>query len=89
MKGAVIGFGLVVAGCVLWTAFVLARAWAGGDLSRASPDCDPCGLVGYAGRMAILTGMALGTVGVGAAVLGWAIEHALRRLRRRPSRPTP
>jgi hypothetical protein len=54
-------------------------------VSAAFPGCDPCGFVGYAGRMMIITLMSLGTLGLLAAVAGGLGELAARRARRQPS----
>jgi len=59
MRGALVGIGLVVIGCLAWSMFVLVRSWVDGDVARTFPDCDPCGFTGYAGRMLILSGMVL------------------------------
>ena len=78
MRGALVGFGAVFVIMVVWTVFVLARSWSQGDFDRAFPACDPCGFVGYAGRMAIISAFALGTVGVVAALAGWLVHKRLR-----------
>ena len=65
---------------------VLTRSWADGDLDRAFPDCDPCGLAGYAGRMLIVTVMSLATFGVVGAIAGWLGEQAAARGRIRARR---
>ena len=79
MIGAVMGFGVVLVFSLVWAAFVLLRAWVGGDLERAFPDCDPCGFTGYAFRMVVVTGIFLGMFGVPAAVVGWFVEMVARR----------
>jgi hypothetical protein len=85
MRGALAGFGLVLAISVAWAVFVLVRLWVGGELDRPFPDCDPCGFAGYAFRMAIVTAAFLGTFGVLGAVVGWLVEKAVRRKSRRPT----
>jgi hypothetical protein len=86
VRGALVGIGVVVIGCMAWSLFVLVRSWVDGDLARTFPDCDPCGFMGYAGRMAILSGMALAILGVPAAAVGWLVETILYR--RAPSNQT-
>lgn len=82
LHGALVGFGVALAISVAWTLYVLVRSWAAGDFDRVFPDCDPCGFVGYAGRMAIITAAFLGTAGVAAAVVGavagWIVQRARR-----------
>lgn len=56
---------------------MLARAWVSGDLDRTFPDCDPCGLSGYAARMAVVTLMFVGLFGGPAAVIGWLVERLM------------
>ena len=77
MRGALVGLGLVVIGCLAWSMFVLARSWVDGDLVRTFPDCDPCGFTGYAGRMLILSVMVLVILGVPAGALGWLVDRVL------------
>jgi hypothetical protein len=77
VRGALVGIGLVVIGCLAWSVFVLVRSWVNGDLARTYPDCDPCGFTGYAGRMVILSGMALAILGVPAGAIGWLVERIL------------
>lgn len=85
MRGALTGFGVVFVLSAAWAAFVLVRAWAAGDFDQAFPGCDPCGFVGYAGRMVIIAAMFLGTFGLPGAVVGWLVEKVARRLRRKPT----
>lgn len=82
MRGALIGIGLVLVASVAWTVFILLTSWLSGDLDRTFPDCDPCGFVGYASRMLILSAMFIGIFGVPAAVAGWLIERLWVRHRR-------
>ena len=77
MRGALVGIGLVVIGCLAWSMFVLVRSWVDGDLARTFPDCDPCGFTGYAGRMLILSGMVMVILGVPAGTIGWLVERIL------------
>lgn len=81
MRGALTGFGAVVALSVAWAAFVLVRAWIAGDFDQAFPNCDPCGFIGYAGRMAIVTARFVGIFGIPGALVGWLIERVARRMR--------
>ncbi len=78
-RGAVIGFLCVLGAALLWFAQVLGSAWLQGDLTRTSPDCDPCGLTGYAVRMTIVTAMGLATFGVVGAIAGWLGAFARQR----------
>ena len=78
-RGAVIGFLCVLGAALLWFAQVLVRAWLQGDLARTFPDCDPCGLTGYAIRMTIVTAMGLVTFGVVGAIAGWLGAFARQR----------
>ena len=86
-RGALAGLAAVVAVGVAQAAVVLGTAWAAGDLARTYPDCDPCGLPGYTGRLLIVLLRTLGTVGVIAAVAGWLGEQAARRMMHEPSPP--
>jgi len=70
-RGALIGFGSVVIASTAWAIEVMLRSWLSGDLARTFPDCDPCGFVGYGGRMAIVTGMTLAAAGPLGAAAGW------------------
>ena len=81
MRGAIAGFASVLAVTVAWAGFVLVAAWVRRDLDRTFPDCDPCGFVGYAGRIVIIGLFFLGTFGVIGAVTGWMIEKVVRRIR--------
>src|SRR4051812_11854355 len=65
------GFACALGASLMWFAEVLARSWVDGDLARTFPDCDPCGVSGYATRMTIVTLMGLATFGVVAAAFGW------------------
>ena len=79
MRGALAGFGLVLVLSVAWAVFVLVRAWAAGDFDRSFPDCDPCGFIGYAGRMVIVTAILLAIFGVPGAIAGWFLGKLTRR----------
>ena len=85
-RGAVIGFLCVLGAALLWFAQVLVRAWLEGDLARTFPDCDPCGLAGYAVRMTIVTAMGLATLGVVGAIAGWLGAFARQRAFDSPQR---
>lgn len=84
-RGALIGFGSVLLVSAAWAFFVMTRSWVEGDLAQTFPGCDPCGFVGYAGRMVIVTLMSLGTFGLLAAVAGGLGELVARWARRQPS----
>lgn len=86
LRGALIGFGVALAISVAWTLYVLVHSWAEGDFQRVFPDCDPCGFVGYAGRMAIISAAFLGTVGLAAAVAGAIAGGIVQRSRRSKAR---
>jgi hypothetical protein len=60
MGGPLAGFSLLLVGSAAWAIFVLVRSWIDGDLARPFPNYDPCGFVGYAGRMLIVSGLFLG-----------------------------
>jgi hypothetical protein len=77
VRGALVGIGVVVVGCLAWSLVVLVKSWVNGDLARTYPDCDPCGFIGYTGRMVILSGMALVILGLPAAAMGWLVERIL------------
>jgi hypothetical protein len=79
MRGALVGFGLVLLLSLAWAVFVLLRSWVDGNFDRTFPGCDPCGFAGYAFRMVLVTGLLLGTFGVPAAIAGWLIEKVARR----------
>ena len=85
-RGALAGFASVFVVSIAQAFIVLMRSWADGDLDRAFPDCDPCGLAGYAGRMLIVTVMSLATFGVVGAIAGWLGEQAAARGRIRARR---
>jgi hypothetical protein len=86
LRGALVGFGVVLALSVAWALYVLVTAWAAGDFDRAFPNCDPCGFIGYAGRMAIVTAIFLGTAGVTAAIAGAVAGWIVQRVRRPAAR---
>jgi hypothetical protein len=87
MRGALVGFGLVLSLSLAWAVFVLLRSWVEGEFDRAFPDCDPCGFAGYAFRMVVVTALLLGMFGVPAAIAGWLIEKVVRLAAAR--RPAP
>ena len=78
-RGALAGFASVFVVSIAQAFVVLVRSWVDGDLDRPFPDCDPCGLVGYAGRMLIVTVISLATFGVVGAIAGWLGEQAAAR----------
>ena len=81
MRGALVGIGLLVIGCLAWSLFILARAWVDGDLARTFPDCDPCGFAGYLGRLFVLCVMVVVILGVPAGAMGWLVERILSHRR--------
>lgn len=88
-RGALTGFASVLLVSLASAVFVMARSWVEGYLAQTFPGCDPCGFVGYAGRLVIVTVMSLGTFGLLAAVAGGLGELVARRARREPSVVSP
>jgi hypothetical protein len=76
-RGPLVGITSMLAAAAIWAGDVLITSWANGQLGLQFPDCDPCGLGGYAGRLIIVA--AIGApyfVPVGA--LGGWIGSSLR-----------
>lgn len=81
-RGALVGLACAVIVALAWSAAVLLRAWLDGSLFAQFPACDPCGLAGHLGRMAIVAAIGVATFGL-AAAFGGAVGAYLRRSRDR------
>lgn len=81
-RGALVGLACAVIVALAWSAAVLLRAWLDGSLFLEFPACDPCGLTGHLGRMAIVAAIGLATFGL-AAAFGGAVGAYLRGRRGR------
>jgi hypothetical protein len=78
----VAGFACVLIAWLAWDVHLLVDSWMTHGFELTFPGCDPCGLVGYGFRMAIVMVMMLATFGVLGAFAGWLGEHAQRRFAR-------
>lgn len=69
--GPVVGVVAVVLGAVVWSADVLGRAWLDGEFGRSFPDCDPCGVNGFAARLLVVSAIEITAFGPLAGIFGW------------------
>lgn len=79
-RGWLAGLAALVCGVLLWSTYVFAWSWLNGDLVRTFPDCDPCGVSGYAARIGIVAAIGLVGFSIPAAVGGWLGAAIARRL---------